>query len=256
MLSESDSAVIAIHYEVVVIGSGYGGGVAASRAARAGRNVCLLEQGREWRPGEFPKNINEGAKQIKVKWHGQAYSGTGLELYDINNGDGVSVLRGCGLGGTSLINANVWFKPEPEALEHPCWPLAFRRDKEDFYRLDVAHAEEMLRPSPYPKDPTSYQRMREVATALHEDNGTLLDIEELDGIFKRAKDKKFEDLFYKVPLTINFKDQAKNHVGQPQPVCNGCGNCCGGCNTGAKSTVNMTYLPDAKYHGAHIYTKV
>ena len=41
------------HYEVVVIGSGYGGGIAASRLSRAGRKVCVLERGREFQPGEL-----------------------------------------------------------------------------------------------------------------------------------------------------------------------------------------------------------
>ena len=41
-------------YDIVVIGSGYGGGIAASRLARAGKRVCLLERGREIRPGEYP----------------------------------------------------------------------------------------------------------------------------------------------------------------------------------------------------------
>ncbi len=47
-----------------------------------------------------------------------------------------------------------------------------------------------------------------------------------------------------------------NHVGVPQPACNGCGNCIGGCNTGAKNSINMNYLADAKYHGAEIFTRV
>src|SRR5439155_18501178 len=42
------------HYSVVVVGSGYGGGIAASRMARAGQSVCVLERGREFQPGEYP----------------------------------------------------------------------------------------------------------------------------------------------------------------------------------------------------------
>ena len=52
------------HYEVVVVGSGYGGGIAASRLARAGRDVCLLERGKELRPGEYPDTGHEVAHEL------------------------------------------------------------------------------------------------------------------------------------------------------------------------------------------------
>ena len=61
---------------------------------------------------------------------------------------------------------------------------------------------------------------------------------------------------YKTPLYVTFEDKPSNHVGVPQPKCTGCGNCCGGCNVGAKNTLNMNYLPDAKAHGAEIFTQV
>ena len=60
----------------------------------------------------------------------------------------------------------------------------------------------------------------------------------------------------RVPLYVNFKNTEENHVGIPQPACINCGNCCGGCNTGAKNTLNMNYLPDAKAHGAKMFTEV
>ena len=57
---------------------------------------------------------------------------------------------------------------------------------------------------------------------------------------------------------VNFekeKSNARQHRFN-QPACNGCGNCCSGCNTGAKNTLNMNYLPDARAHGAEIFTEV
>ena len=53
-------------YDVVVIGSGYGGAVAASRMARAGKSVCLLELGKERWPGEYPVDFISAAPEIHV----------------------------------------------------------------------------------------------------------------------------------------------------------------------------------------------
>jgi NADH dehydrogenase FAD-containing subunit len=55
-----------VEYDVVVIGSGYGGAVAASRMARAGKTVCLLELGKERWPGEFPVELVEATKQVHM----------------------------------------------------------------------------------------------------------------------------------------------------------------------------------------------
>lgn len=51
-------------YDCVVIGSGYGGGVAASRMARAGESVCLLERGKERWPGEYPSDTGDAVEQV------------------------------------------------------------------------------------------------------------------------------------------------------------------------------------------------
>jgi cholesterol oxidase len=94
------------HYEVVVVGSGYGGGIAASRLARAGRQVCLLEQGRELVPGEYPRNALDAAGEMQFDLPSR-HLGRRTGLYHFRIGPGISAFHGCGLGGTSLVNANV-----------------------------------------------------------------------------------------------------------------------------------------------------
>ena len=54
------------------------------------------------------------------------------------------------------------------------------------------------------------------------------------------------------PINVNFA-AGTNRAGVEQPACNLCGDCCSGCNTGAKNTTLMNYLPDAVAHGAEIY---
>ena len=54
-------------YTVVVIGSGYGGGIAASRLARAGQSVCLLERGKEYLPGDFPDTMSTLGKEVQLE---------------------------------------------------------------------------------------------------------------------------------------------------------------------------------------------
>src|SRR6516225_219858 len=94
------------HYSIVVIGSGYGGAITASRLARAGQQVCVLERGMEFQPGEYPNTLPEVLAQTQVDTPA-AFLGSRTGLYDIRVNDDINVFCGCGLGGTSLVNANV-----------------------------------------------------------------------------------------------------------------------------------------------------
>src|SRR5215471_14173953 len=77
-------------YDVIVVGSGYGGAIAASRMARAGRSVCLLERGREFQPGEFPNTGAEAVEQFQVDLpQGRIGSRTGL--YDLRANKDINV---------------------------------------------------------------------------------------------------------------------------------------------------------------------
>ena len=72
----------------------------AARLAEAGhQDICLLERGKEWVPGDFPDQFGGLLKNLC-----RPGNPLGLFYYQLNKE--IDVLRGCGLGGTSLINAN------------------------------------------------------------------------------------------------------------------------------------------------------
>jgi len=90
--------------DVVVVGTGYGAGACATRLAQAGAKVVILERGREFQPGQFPKNLGEMFGE--TQWDRGPFSpGHPGGLFDFRVSPDLNVLVGCGLGGTSLINA-------------------------------------------------------------------------------------------------------------------------------------------------------
>jgi cholesterol oxidase len=220
------------HYTVVVVGSGYGGAITASRLARAGKDVCVLERGKEFQPGEYPNGEAEAFMEFQVDSE-LGHSGPATGLYDLHVSEGISVFVGCGLGGTSLVNANVALRAEPRVLLDPRWPQALRDDLDkgmaDGYRL----AEQMLAPTPYPPD---FPRLAKTSAL-------------------EASAQRLQANFYRPPINVTFKDGI-NQVGVQQSACQLCGDCISGCNYGAKNTVLMNYLPDARNHGAEIFTQV
>jgi hypothetical protein len=126
-------------YDVVVIGSGYGGSIAASRMARSGKNVCVLERGCEKWPGEYPNKLKDCASEFHVSGHvpteGSEDGKTGIwnsaggkptGMYHLTKGEGQDVLAANGLGGTSLINANVFLRADRRALALSEWPVEIR----------------------------------------------------------------------------------------------------------------------------------
>src|SRR5689334_1567933 len=90
-------------YDIVVIGSGYGGAISAARLATSNLNpkpsICILERGREWAPGSFPETAADVVRQTRSDLNP-------LGLYELLTHPDISVIKGSGLGGTSLINAN------------------------------------------------------------------------------------------------------------------------------------------------------
>ncbi len=222
------------HYTVVVVGSGYGASIAASRLARAGQRVCVIERGRELQPSEYPNTVPQAVEEMQATTP-DGHIGPNTGLYDFNINDDINVFKGCGLGGTSLVNANVALRPEPRVFEDTRWPAELRQDLSTLVEEGFQRAEEMLKPSHYPDEgfPT-LPKLEALESSAHSLGAT----------------------FYRAPINVNFTVNGKNHVGVEQRPCVCCGDCVTGCNYAAKNTLIMNYLPDAKNHGAEIYTQL
>src|SRR5688572_3810296 len=91
------AAEIRQEYDAVVVGSGYGGGVAASRLARMGFKVAVLERGREYLPGDFPTDLLGAQSETQISGAGKRI-GSRTALFDMRLGRDVHVMLGCGLG--------------------------------------------------------------------------------------------------------------------------------------------------------------
>jgi cholesterol oxidase len=224
------------HYDAVVVGSGYGGAIAASRLARmrlpggSRLSVCLLERGEEIQPGEFPATPVAAAAQMQFDLP-DAHVGRHTALYDFRVNEDLNAFLGCGLGGGSLVNANVSLRADPRVLADAAWPAAIRGDALD---AGYALAQDMLKPRAYPderEEPAKLRGLRRMG---------------------EANDKAVD----RTPINVHFGAAGPNHVGVVQLPCTDCGDCVSGCNVSAKNTLLMNYLPDAANHGARIFTRI
>jgi cholesterol oxidase len=219
------------HYSVVVVGSGYGGAITAARVARTGRDVCILERGKELHPGEYPSSGISALREMQIHTPEEDH-GPATGLFDFHVGHDINVLSGCGLGGTSLIDAGVALEPGDSIFQDERWPAPLRNHPE-VLRPFMHAARGMLGSNPYPRawpELPKLQALQRVAAALGREVG-------------------------RPDINVTFVD-GPNAAGVRQNACALCGDCCSGCNYGAKNTVLMNYLPDAHWHGAHIFTEV
>jgi cholesterol oxidase len=212
-------------YDAVVIGSGYGGGVAASRLARMGLRVAVLEQGRLWRPGDFPTTGKARLKTLRLT--GRANLGDPTGLYYLSVGKGLTVFGASGLGGSSLINAGVTLRPDLGRLRKAGWPEAVVGD--GLLLEGLARAEAMLGVAPVPQ-PERFAKLAGMRKAA-ESVGRSVQLP---------------------PMTISH-GPGPNVAGVMQYGCRYCGDCWSGCNLGAKNTVGITYIADAVDHGAAVF---
>lgn len=222
-------------YETVVVGSGYGGAIVAARLAEARLPVCVLERGREFEPGQFPDGLGAIVRELQVDRPGHP-SWARDALYDLRLNDDVNVFVGCGLGGTSLINANVAMWPDQRVFEQPGWPPELQDRHNRSGAAARRRVETMLEPQPCPPpSPLKLKALERAAAGL-------------GPAYPQARATPAR-------LAVRFRD-GSNAVGVHQNACRRCGDCVSGCNYAAKNTMAMNYLPYARRHGATMFTGV
>jgi cholesterol oxidase len=207
-------------YDVVVVGSGFGGGIAACRLAQAGKRVCVLERGRRFGREDFAADPSEAPAML---WH-EKLNPEGL--FDLRMMRDVSVITAAGVGGGSLVYANVQLRAEPGVFAEE-WPAALTRSELDrWYDL----TEEALQPRHTPTDP-ALPKVRAFAAA--------------------AKNAGREAS--PLPIAVHFGEaRAHPFSGVPQEGCQNLARCDLGCPIHAKNTVDITYVAKAEADGAEV----
>lgn len=210
-------------FDVVVVGSGFGGSVIACRLARAGRSVCVLERGRRWQGNEFPRSVGEVANSF---WE-QGRSHGFLEYLAFRR---VDVIQGSGVGGGSLHYFNVNLPAPAEVFRSPFWPTAITREALDEH-YETARGVLGSAPLVPPADRQGLPDRTEV-------------------FLDAAKRAGFQpDL---VPIAVHSgAERTVEGVGIERP-CTYCGACLFGCDIGAKRSLDRNYLALAEAAGAEV----
>lgn len=220
------------HYDVVVVGSGFGGSVAALRLTEKGYRVLVIEAGSRFADQDFAKNSFDLKRFLYFPRLGLR----GIQRIDLLNT--VLVMSGAGVGGGSLVYANTLYQPGAAFFGTGPWAgmAEWQQQLEPYYR----QARAMLGVQTNPYFSPSDAALQRVAQA----NG-------------------YGDTFKLADLGIHFgsgQNTDANSVPDPyfggagpaRSDCKNCGECMTGCRHGAKNTLVKNYLYLAEKAGAQV----
>ncbi|MFZ0134505.1 MAG: GMC family oxidoreductase [Desulfobacterales bacterium] len=214
-------------FDFIIIGSGFGGSVAALRLSEKGYRVAVLEKGKRWRKEDFPRtnwNIRKNLWLPRFGCYGYQM------LTQLKH---VLILHGGGVGGGSLVYANQLLVPPEDVFENPEWGIA---DCKSQLMPHYETARKMLGANPSPQIGIADKYLRDVGLELRgEDTFHKNDV----GIFFGTPDKTVPDPFF-------------DGRGPERTGCTFCGACMVGCRVGAKNTLDKNYLYLAEGLGAKI----
>jgi cholesterol oxidase len=218
-------------YDVLVIGSGFGGSVAALRAAEKGYTVGVLEAGRRFGPSEFPRSSWDLKRFLWMPRLGC------LGIQRLTLLRNVLVLSGAGVGGGSLVYANTLIEPLEGFWDDPQW--AGITDWRDELAPHYAVARAMLGAAPVPADTPADGVMRVIADRL--------------GVAETYARTEVGVWFGEPGVVVD--DPYFGGAGPVRRGCIACGGCMIGCRHEAKNTLDRNYLWLAERLGAEIHAE-
>ncbi|MEV4317526.1 GMC family oxidoreductase [Actinocrispum sp. NPDC049592] len=217
-----------VDYDVIIVGSGFGGSVAALRLTEKGYRVAVIEAGRRFADDEFAKTSWDLRRYL---W-APAVGCFGIQRIHLLRD--VMVLAGAGVGGGSLVYANTLYRPLEPFYADKQWAhiTDWRAELEPHY--DQA------------------SRMLGVVT-----NPTVTPSDEV--MQKVAADMGVADSYHSTPVGVYFgkpgasvPDPFFGGAGPSRTGCTECGSCMTGCRVGAKNTLVKNYLYLAEKGGARV----
>jgi cholesterol oxidase len=216
-------------YDVIVIGSGFGGSVTALRLSEKGYRVGVLEKGARWRPEDFPPNAEQTRK---AAWRPRFGMVGPLQLTALKNALVQSIVA---VGGGSLTYGGVLYEPLEQFYKHPQWASItdWRAELATYYD----QAKRMLGVATNPRLTPADEVLKSVA----DDLGVADTFRPTDvGVFFGEPGETVPDPYF-------------GGAGPDRAGCIFCSQCMTGCPHNAKNTTEHNYLYLAEKAGAQIH---